>query len=461
MAAGQEFLNHIGGVWSAAESKNTLKKFNPFTGEELGLVSSSDAMDVIKALAPAKKAQAAFEKTSLEERASLLEKIARALAEKSSEYALQEALHQGLPANFTREKSVDVSVQFFRAAAAACRSSGEGALPVGLIGIVASWCLSLRLICERLAPALAAGNACLIKVSELSPVTANILVEVLEKAGVPAGLVQFIHGTGSQVGALLAAHPSIRAVSFVGKIAHADSVIKAASAQFKKIQIATGAKNSALVLNETSYRDLMPAILESFLIGQGQLCWNTHRLFLPESLAPEFLEVMKESLSGLQPLESPQGHSPWTPLIEADRVEKVLEKSQAARQEHAKIIFGAEKIDHSGFYLRPTFTLDLTNCSVLQQDEVGGPLFIVTPVKYQHEMIKWSNTGYYGHSAVIWGPEEKAVKAAATLQCSQVWIHSWLKGSASIAGQKQSSFGNMDMRPFGSFFSDVKKVTLG
>jgi len=220
----QEFLNFIDGEFSPAQSKNHFAKMNPFTGEILGTVAASDAMDVIRAIQAAKRAQIEFEKWTLSQRAELLNQIADKLEQKMEEYAMSEALHQGLPFSFVKEKSLHFAAQKFRQASSAVtdleknKSLNKQFQPTGIISILLSWNLSLRLLAERLAPALAAGNICIVKVSELSPVTANIFGEVLQAVQAPKGLVQFIQGRGSEVGALLAAHPSIRAVNFVGEL---------------------------------------------------------------------------------------------------------------------------------------------------------------------------------------------------------------------------------------------------
>ncbi len=457
----REYLNYINGKWVSTE--NRFAKLNPYTGESLGEVAASEAMDVIPALAFAKKAQQAFEKTSLPQRAQLLRDLAQALEVNADDYALREAWHQGLSVTFVKEKSIQASIEALRRAAEDCVRQESGAAfvqAVGVVSLITSWCLSLRLICERLAPALAAGNAVLIKVSELSPVTGVILAEVLEKANCPTGLVQIFQGRGPQVGALLAAHPAIRAVSFVGKTTQSESLIKSAVSQNKKIQLSLGAKNSALVLSDVPVETLVPQIAKSFLMGQGQMCWNTHRLFVTEQNSKNLLEALKNELETLQPATSPVSSSAWTPLIDARACELNLEKTQAARNEHAKIIFGGKSISAPGFFVQPTFTQDLTNCSVLQQDELSTSLFITTTVKYAHEMVKWSNTGYFGHSAVVWGVQEKAEKIALGLQVAQVWINGWMLENSPVLGQKQSAFGNLDLRAFGNFFSDVKKMTF-
>ncbi|MNL45866.1 Gamma-aminobutyraldehyde dehydrogenase [compost metagenome] len=136
------------------------------------------------------------------------------------------------------------------------------------------------------------------------------------------------------------------------------------------------------------------------------------------------------------------------------------EKIQLAKTEHGKILSGAETYSGKGFFHKPTVMIDLTNCSVLQQDEVQGPLLLITPVKYQHEMLKWTNTSYLGQGAVVWGSAEKAAKVIPKLECAQVWLNDWMNGSEkTLFGHKQASFGNPDMHWDGSFYSDVKSLT--
>lgn len=461
----QDFLNYIDGEFSPAQSKASFAKMNPFTGELLGNVAASDAMDVIRAIQAAKRAQVEMEKWTFIQRAELLYAIATKLEEKSEEYALAEALHQGLPLAFTKEKSLQYAVQKFRAIAKDVESFEKNKTldvqvqPAGILSIILSWNLSLRLLAERLAPALAAGNICLVKVSEFSPVTAKIMGEVLTEVNAPKGLVQFIQGRGSEVGALLAAHPSVRGVNFVGKLSNAEKIAQGALPQFKKVQIHAGVKNNIFVLNEVDFQQKMPQILESFLIGQGQLCWNTTRIFVLEAFQKEFTEKLKEYLASLKPATSPEDTSPWTPVISEEVLQQLEAKSQQIKIEEGKLICGGTKATHAGYFFQPTVSLDLPNCSEMQQEEIRGPLLILTAVKYQHEMVKWANTGYYGHSAVIWAPNaEKALKVADKVDVGTVSVNSWFPFEYS-PGHRQTSFGMLEMGPWERFYSDVKVLT--
>jgi|GEM_PF-1026465 NAD-dependent aldehyde dehydrogenases len=458
-----EILNFLNGKPAPAVSGNTFTKLSPFDQSQLAVVAKSDAMDLVMALQGAKKALTAFEQWTLEQRADLLNKIALKLEEKSFEISHQEALYQGLPQKFVLESSVQPSIRLLKntaesmLASVTADTSKKQVRSVGLVGIITSWNLSLKLVMERLTPALAAGNVMIVKVSEESPITAKLLMEVFNEAGMPEGLVSFLQG-GDEVALAIAGHPSIRAVSFVGSMAAGDKILKAAQTQFKKVQLSMGVKNSNIVLGDVDFKTLMPQILRPMLMGAGQLCWNASRLFVLESVHKEFLAVAQEYINSLSPLKSPEGDSMWTPLISSARVEKTQERTQFGKSEHGKVIAGGEVLE--GHFLKPTLMLDLPNCSEMQQDELGGPLFLVTAVKYQHEMAKWSNTSYYGHSAIVWGPEEKALKFAQKLEVGHVWINSWMdRDFETIHGSKQSSFGSQDFAWNGEFYSDVKKLT--
>ncbi|WP_374077595.1 aldehyde dehydrogenase family protein [Bdellovibrio bacteriovorus] len=456
-----ELTNFIGGEFVSAESKKTFAKLSPFDGSILAQVASSDAMDVIKALQLAKKAAAPFKELSKEQRAGLLSKIANHLEQNADAIAYEEALYQGLSHSFVLENSVRPAIQLLKENAQSLLKEIPANIllqPNGVMGVITSWCLSLKLVVERLAPALAAGNVVMIKVSEQSPITAKILGEAMVAAQVPPGVVNILQGF-SDVAQIIAGHPSIHAVSAVGKTSTMENIAKSGLAQFKKMQLSGSVKNPAIVLTDTDYKKLMREILRPFLMGQGQLCWNVSRIFVLESFAQDFLATAQEYISSLTPLKDPRGNEVWTPLISNESVQTIDGKIHSGVEEHGKVFVGGSRYDGPGFFYKPTVMLDLPNCSVLQQDELQGPLLLVTPVKYQHETLKWANTSYLAHSGIVWGPSEKVMKVVSQLECAQVWVNSWLQGeTATIFGHKQSSFGNPEMSWSGSFYSDVKKL---
>ena len=454
--------NFINNEFVESEGNKTFSKFSPFDGAELAQVSEASAFDLIKSIQAAKKAVVTFETVTREQRATLLKSVAAYFESHKNEISFQEALYQGLSQEFVLINSVQVAIRTLNETAESLLHSKTLESQVratGLIGIITPWALSLRMVVDRLAPALAAGNSVVIKVSEQSPITTQILGEALLAANCPAGLVNILNA-GAEVGQMLAGHPGVRAISFAGSNATMESVATAGLKQFKKLQLSGAAKNSGLVLGDVDFKTLMPEILRPFLMGQAQTCWNVSRLFVLESVHLEFYEAVKEYLAKLEPSRGPKDASPWTPLIAAQASTVLDEKIQLAKSEHGKILSGAEAYSGNGFFHKPAVMIDLTNCSVFQQDEVQGPLLLITPVKYQHEMLKWTNTSYLGQGAVVWGSAEKANKVIPKLECSQVWLNDWMNGSEkSLFGHKQSSFGNPDMNWDGTFYSDVKSLT--
>ncbi|WP_413576965.1 aldehyde dehydrogenase family protein [Bdellovibrio sp. HCB290] len=456
-----EIQNFVSGEFKASGNQKTFTKFSPFDNSELARVSESDAMDVILSLQSSKKALAAFETSTHEQRAEILNKLADHFEKHAQEIAYSEALHQGLPKNFVLKNSVQVAIAILRATAADLLKplpAGIGVKATGLVGIITPWSMSLRMVTERLAPALAAGNAVIVKVSEHSPVTSIILGEAFKAIELPVGLVQVLNG-GADVAQIIAGHPAIRAITAAGKSTTMEAIAKAALPQMKKIQLSGGAKNAAIVLSDFDFKNRMAEIVEPFLLGQGQMCWNMTRLFVLESFAKEFNEELKSYLTQLKPLTSPEGNAVWTPLISKDRAEILNQKTQFGISEHGKVLAQTEA-ETTGNFVKPTFMVDLPNCSVMQQDELSAPLFLITAVKYQHEAVKWTNTSYLAHSAIVWSTEEKFLKVAEKLEVGQVSLNSWMEHLQNpVVGIKQSSFGNMDMTWSGSFNSDVKKLT--
>lgn len=456
-----ELLNFIAGEFVSSSSDRTFLKISPFDGQPLAKVTASEAIDVVKALQVAKKAASTWSTTSRSDRAELLLNLAQYFEDNRSAIALEEARYQGLPKTFVETNNLQPLIKLLRSTAQNLQEELPAHIliqPSGVVGIITSWCLSLSLVMERLVPALAAGNVCLVKISEKSPITAKIIGEALQSVKAPVGIVSLLQGF-DDVAQVIAGHPSIRAISAVGKNSTIENIGKLALTQFKKVQLSGSVKNSSVILADVDFKTTLPEILRPFLVGQGQLCWNTSRIFVLESMASDFLAATREYLASLQPLSSPEGGSDWTPLICDAAIEQLEKNISMASSEHGKIFFGGERVPGAGYFVQPTVILDLTNCSTLQQDELNGPLLIVTPVKYQHEALKWANNTYLGHSGIVWGSPEKTLKVCAQLEVAHIWRNTWMNGEATtIFGLKQSSFGNLDMSWSGSFFSDVKKM---
>lgn len=460
----QSFINS-----AFQKSAVQFSKLNPFTQEPLHQVEAADLMQAVQAIQGAQKAFLEWKSSSIEDRISLLTKIKESLEANKSKYAKLEALDQGLPLKFVDDHGVQAAIDSFASAIQQLRDftadSAKFYSAVGVSVTIASWNLSLRVISERLAPALAAGNSVVIKVSSASPVTAHILGQILTDVQCPVGLVQVVVSNQSDVKEILISHPAVKAVSFVGNLKNSTEVFKKVAAQsgsyFKKIQIASGSKNSAVALGSVTDTPF-EQIMASFMTGQGQLGWNSNRLFVLEKFEKEWTDKIGEYLANLKPSIGIEDGSLWTPCLKADSFEHFAEIEKLAIQDQAHLIqvTDTRNSQQKQTFLKPTFTKDMSNCSTLQQDQVMAPLFILSVVKYPFDVAKYSNVSYYGQSAHIWAEDSKIAKVAEQLDVSQIFKNKWSAECHSpLKGVKQSGFGIQDYRVFGDFFSNVKTMT--
>jgi acyl-CoA reductase-like NAD-dependent aldehyde dehydrogenase len=398
-------------------------------------------IQVIQAIQKAKAAQVQDAKQSRFERAAKLRRLAE-LIERDQEKIL--AWELGADRHFQRDHVIQASVRRLNEAAAQLdevQSLSTSCLPTGLITIVLPHILAFRALVERLAPALGAGNAVLVKLSSRSQNWGSAFQELVQEAGFTDGICQLLHGTAEEIGSLMISHPAVRAVSFAGKFSTAENVLKTSMLYQKKLQFSKSGNNSAILIGETWSEEQMGLLLQSCFGGTGGLPWSTTKIFVPEAVSQKFVE----DFVSLARLQMGKDGQPFDQVYS--------EKLAMIKSEGGKVLVEASA--HRG----PTVVLDLPHCSAAQQDEIQYPIVLISPVKYLHEAIKWNNVGYLGMSALVLGDEEKARRVAEKLECGQVWINSWMNPTDGvITGAKQSVFGDMDFRVFGSFYSERKKI---
>jgi len=435
-----------------------ISKLNPWTQEPLAEVPQMGAADFIQALQKVKQAQETFRKTSFEQRADLLRTWAENVANSQGSISLKIAEEQGLPVDFVRLEIVDAAQKFIENLSLELRlfPRPETLLPTGVLGVSIAWPMSYLYLSHVISQALAAGNGVIVKVSSLAPRSAQLLSETLNQAGVPDGLVQFLYGSGEELNPLLAGHPGLRGFLYQGHYRNSTRLLQAALPTRKKLQFFLGGKNSSLIHPDFDFQTQIQSVLRSALMGQGQLGVNSHRFFVTQAHEPQFFEALVEALKQLKISRGPEDSSLWTPLISQARKVSFLKLREQVSSDQGKLMWGAE--DAEGLFVKPLVTRDMSNCSELQQEEVQGPLLIVTGVKYVHEMVKWTNTGYHGQSALFWGPQEKAQGLLSQIQVGQGLWQRWADFLSWQTPTKQSFYGIPDRKWFGAFYSDPKNL---
>lgn len=453
------FINH-----QILSSSSEFNKLNPFTGQILHQVSSCDMMGLVTAIQSSNKAFQDYKTSAIHQRRDFVLKIKKNIEENILEYSRLEALDQGLPLWVARKYNLDNVLKNIDKLLSLEPSSADKVSPVGVIALITSWNFSLRVVLERLVPALLAGNSVIVKVSIQSPITAHILTRIITAADLPPGLVNIIVTDDPDVKKMLIQHPGVKAVSLVGRLETSQSCIQAASQNslqsFKKIQISSGSKNSAFVLGEPT-NDIFEDVMASFLIGQGQMCWNSTRLFVLEKNELEWQLKIEEYLAMLKPSESIEDNSLWTPTLKKSSFEKFNEIQKTALDDQAKLIKTTYQLksDQSQFYLPPIFTKDMSQCSTLQQDQIHSPFFILSAVKYAFDIPKYSNVSYFGFAAHLWGDAGKLQKISEGLDVGLIKING---SSFEVVGAqlsvKQSGYGLQDFSPYGDFYSNQKRI---
>lgn len=452
-----KILNYINGQILASQTGDTQEIHSRFLPEEkLADVNLSDMLDFVVALQASKKAMAELDKKlNFEVRLQIVENLLKRLAEKIDFYSETEAQFQGTSVRLMRDKVLDVFVENFKTTLVA--SDLKAALvnkqPTGLMVISPSPYYALREICERLFPALLAGNVCIVRLSPKAAHAAVSLIDLLQSADIPSGLVQVIIAERS-VFEGMSQHPAVQAVSFCHEGDSDAELLSKLAGKYKKIQYQGPSKNAVLVLSDFDFKNNMAQILEPFLVSRGQGTWGYSKLFLLESQREEFLSELVAYMQKLQLARNSQSQDCFWPLNSIE-VGVLHQLERELKDEHGKTLT-ATIHDQA-----PVFTIDLTNCSVKQQDALEVPLFIVSTVKYQHEFSKWVNTSYLSHSVIIFGGQEKAMKVAEQLDTSLIQVnHFSIASSQSLYGLKNSFYGLRDLSPAGEFFSNIKKMTV-
>ena len=420
--------------------------------------AEAQALDLIKNLQSAKIAQEGFRKKSLPERAEFIKKLAESIFTHKLEISKDIAFEQKLPITFVETELVGglqkylenlyIEVSLF--------SQPSKRLSVGVVAATLQHSLLFPRLVQIVASVIASGNSLIVSLPMSGILSLKWCKKILEMADVPTGLIHVLSGNTSEISGLLAGHPGLPAYIYYGSTSQASVFMMKAMQRQKKVQFFMDAKNSCLVHPDFDFERNISQILQPFLIGQGQLDINCHRLFISQNIEKKFYDVLKKEMDRLQKSISIEDKSPWTALSHDQNLQSWKKSVAQVSADSGKILWGGTA--ENDLFVQPTWTQDLSNCSEMQQHYIPAPLFIVTAVKYTHEMVKWSNTGYLGHSAVIWGPEEKALSLGSQLQVGHVHINRWTDFLNMGTPTKQSFWGNPDLKWSGTFYSDVKKL---
>ena len=470
----------IDGAWRAASDGGARDVVNPFDGSVVERVDEASAADARDAVAAARRAFDAgpWPSTSAAERAELLLRVADLLVADRERIARLETADTG---KTLAESRIDVDdvVAVFRYYAALARSdpgrlvdAGDPAVisrvvhePVGVCALIAPWNYPLLQMSWKVAPALAAGNAVVLKPSEVTPLTTVALVEVLGKAGTPPGVVNLVLGAGATVGAALVSAPEVDLVSFTGGLATGRAIMRAAADDVKKVALELGGKNPNVVFADADLEAALDGAVSGAFLHAGQVCSAGTRLLLE---APVHDEFVAELARRADLVRLGNGLDPATesgPLVSAEHREKVAAYAALGVAEGARLVCGGGPPSDpglaAGFFFRPTVFADCRREMRIVQEETFGPIVTVERFTTEDEAVVLGNDTSYGLAGAVWTSDRgRAHRVAARLRHGTVWINDFgpYLPQAEWGGFKRSGIGR-ELGPSGlAEYQEAKHV---
>ena len=470
-------LNYISGEFVEPESGEWLEDLSPATGEKIALIPKSNHHDINKAVDAARKALPAWSSLTNLDRASWLNKIADKLESKYQEIAELESKDTGKPISLAREVDAYRSVKNFRFFAEMIRDIGvekyemEDATnrviykPVGVGALITPWNLPLYLLSWKVAPAIGMGNTVVCKPSEMTPLTADLLMKTIDEIGLPKGVVNLVHGDGIGAGSPLVSHEDVSLVSFTGGTSTGSIVAKSAASSFKKLSLELGGKNSSIIFDDCDLENTVKGVVRSGFLNQGQVCLCGSRILVQEDIYDEFIDKFIIEVEAMKIGDPSDENTNLGALISPEHLSKVEEYIEIAKSEGGTILTGgypslSEKYKN-GNWISPTVIADLDVDSRCSTEEIFGPVVTIHKFSTENEAIDIANNTRYGLAGSIWTSDlEKGNRVAESIHTGMIWINTWLHRDlrAPFGGVKDSGVGREGGRWSLSFFSEAMNI---
>lgn len=472
--------NFIAGSFQDPAEGLWLEDVAPSTGQVIAMAARSQAQDVDAAVAAAGAAQRSWGRTPAGERAELLEALAARVEANLDGFAEAEALDAGKPIQLARSLDIPRAISNLRFFAREVRQRHEEAFPapdalhyvhrtpVGVCALITPWNLPLYLLTWKLAPALAMGNTVVAKPSELTPLSAHLLLEELQALGPPAGIVNLVHGLGPEAGAALAGHSGVKAISFTGGTASGAKVAETAAPMFKKLSLELGGKNPSIVFADCDFEAAVEGVARAAFQNTGQICLCGSRILVERSIHERFVDALVREAANWAPADPSDPATKGGALISAGHREKVEGYLRLAVAEGGTIRCGGKRPALSGalsggFFLEPAIVTGLASTCRTATEEIFGPVATVHPFDSEDEALEMANGVRYGLAANIWTKDlARAHRVAQSLEAGLVWINTWLLRDLRVpfGGVKDSGVGREGGRWSLEFFSEIKTITV-
>ncbi len=477
------YKNYIDGEWRDSASGKTFLDINPANKEEvIGCFQQSSVEDVKKAVESAVRAFEEWRKYPPAKRAQILSKALILLKERKEKLARDLTLEEGktLRESLAEIESAIKEMEFQigegqRIFGKSCSSEKEKVFsytvrqPLGAVSILSPWNFPVNVPCRKITPALVAGNTVVFKPASFTPLSGLRLVEIFVEAGIPKGVLNFVTGSGSEIGDEMVANPSIKAVSFTGSTEVGARINGAASQNMTKVQLEMGGKNPAVVLEDADLELATDSILLAAYSCSGEWCTSTSRAVLIEKIAGEFIDILVEKVKRIKVGDGLKPDITMGPLAGESQLKRVLDYMEIGKKEGAKIILGGKRTEsapyNKGFFVEPTIFVDVKPEMKIAQEEIFGPVLSIIRVNSFEEALKVANGVKHGLSSSVYTRDiSRALKFVEDSEVGLTHLNlptSYKEVHLPFGGIKSSGSGPPEAGETGiEFFTENKSVYL-
>lgn len=477
--------NYIDGRF--VKGKREFADVNPADGTVIAQVAEADTAQVDEAVHAARRALGGeWGRIGVRERAARLHRVADAIEKRFECFVQAEVADTGKPVSLARKLDVPRAAANFRVFADLVKMAGvesfqtetpDGAnalnyavrKPLGVVGIITPWNLPLLLLTWKVAPALACGNAVVVKPSEETPATAALLAEAMQEAGIPNGAYNVVHGFGpGSAGEFLTRHADVDAITFTGESRTGAAIMQAVASTVKPVSFELGGKNAAIVFADCNFEEAVNGIAEAVFLNTGQVCLCAERVYVERKIFDSFVDALKKKAEGLNAGWPADEKTNLGPLISAQHREKVLSYYKLAREEGATVVTGGGVATFGddrdrGFYVQPTIYTGLPESARCVKEEIFGPVCHVAPFDTEDEAVSAANDTKYGLAASIWTSDlKRGHRVAQQMKVGITWVNCWFLRDlrTPFGGAGLSGIGREGGMHSLNFYSELNNVCI-
>ena len=465
---------YIGGQWVAPHGKGKIDVLSASTEEVMGSVPEGDAQDADAAIRAARQAFDAWSQTSPAERGAYLKKIQEGLKARGEEITKLISGEVGMPLKLSGMIQVGTPTATFGLYAKLApdfeweRTVGNSRIarePIGVVAAITPWNYPLHQIAAKVAAALAAGCTVVLKPSEVAPLNAFALAEIIHEAGVPAGVFNLVSGYGPAIGEAMVAHPDVDMVSFTGSTRAGKRISEVAAGTIKRVALELGGKSASVILDDADFASAVKGTVTACLLNSGQTCSAHTRMLVPESKYDEASKIAVAVAQGFTVGDPFGGEAKLGPLISDAQRQRVRGYIEKGIEEGAELLTGGADAPaglERGYYVKPTVFGRVKPDSTIAQEEIFGPVLSIITYKDEDDAVRIANGTPYGLAGAVWaGSDERALKVARRLRTGQVDINGGpFNLQAPFGGYKQSGNGR-ELGVFGlEEFLETKAMQL-